>query len=139
MSNLGYFLAIFGIWAKRPHFGQKVKKFDLAKMVRDIVIKPKGGYQGTFRLFHRPKNICVILVILVILTIFAISAKRANFRQKSEKSEKNLKIFKLWHAAYQIAGIFDAELKYGTHFVENHIFEKILGQKFGPKIQTVWR
>ena len=38
------FCAIFGIWPKRPYFGQKVKKIDFAKMVRDIVAKPKGRY-----------------------------------------------------------------------------------------------
>ena len=62
-----------------------MKKFDFAKMVRDIVIKPKGGYHGTFRLCHRPKNVWVIFVILGILTIFGIWAKMANFRQKVEK------------------------------------------------------
>ena len=98
------FWAIFGIWAKSPYFGQKVKKIDFAKMVRDIVIKPKGGYQGTFRLCHRPKNVWVILVILVILTIFGIWAKRANFRQKVKKVKNSIFFSKygMWHIKLQV-------------------------------------
>ena len=42
--QFGAFSAIFGIWAKRPYFGQKVKKNYFAKMVPDIVAKPKGDY-----------------------------------------------------------------------------------------------
>ena len=81
-----------------------MKKIDFATMVPDIVAKPKGGYQGTIRLCHRPKHVWVILVVLAILTIFGIWAKRANFRQKVKKVKKSF-FFKLWHVAYQIAGI----------------------------------
>ena len=109
---------------KITKFGQKVKKFDLARMVRDIVINPKGGYQGTFRLCHRPRN---VWVILVILTIFGIWAKGANFRQNVKKVKKSKNV-KLWHVAYQITGIFDEEVKYRIHVVEI--------QNFGPNFWT---
>ena len=55
---------------------------------------------------------------------------------------KKLRFFssKLWHVAYQIAGICDGEFKHGTHFVENQNFEKILDHKFGPKLKKgLWQ